>query len=269
ISKSILIDGKNISYDYFYASYENKHEQAVLEGAISILSILTSTFLLLGELSDGEIITSYNISGKSNNVPFFGSGVFQHPIEKSSLEKLYHEIGHYQFERLQWRYSNFVTSNDFVIQLFKGCNLLDYIAEISENILWKKINNRKSSKSNIIYTILIQLNLSIERTEILCLLFPELNWRKEETNSINDLKFDFYELRDSHVHRGQILEVDSDFPRYRNAIVALDEVIRIILPHLGVIKNWSLQNKDSIRSINAEGFVKERQKVMNWNKILE
>jgi len=100
-------------------------------------------------------------------------------------------------------------------------------------------------------------------------LFPELNWRKEETNSINDLKFDFYELRDSHVHRGQILEVDSDFPRYRNAIVALDEVIRIILPHLGVIKNWSLQNKDSIRSINAEGFVKERQKVMNWNKILE
>lgn len=242
---------------YFEGTIDETINQSKIEKLLFCLSTLTGSFLWLSEKNiEGNLILE-NRKSKSRSLPYMGSGMMHFPIEIKELERLCNAIKWKNLYHFHLHYSNFCTTSNYVFQLYRGCALLDYLITLFKRNL--QVNGKKGKTSDL-YAIIKRLKIDKKNLEYLHNIFPNLPRKVDEVEE----KFEFFELRDDHIHRGGIFLKQEEVWKFQRCIVSLNEVIRILIPHLDNIKDWKFHSKSYYKSISSKEIVDLRQELISW-----
>jgi len=244
--------------EYFFEIKNlNSNDPRIEDKLLFCLSALTCTSIWIAEKKNPYKRIFFDRTSASSTMPYIGSGNMPFPIKMADLETLCHETTWDNLRTFHLLYARFVTANDLKYQLFLGCALLDYIIELFVDHFNLK---RKYGKSKQLFSVIQQLQIQQDYLDYIHAIFPTL------PRSVNlNHKFEFYELRDRHIHRGGLLLNHEDTIQFHRCIVSLNEIIRIILPHIHLIQNWDLEMKNSYESLSSTEIVSTRQALIKWS----
>lgn len=267
----IFEKGRPKTFYYFQCSYQSNISEHQINKAILGLSILSNSSLRLTEHSDGETLVLYENVSAGSEIYYSGTGLMHFPIGKAAIEKMVVDVPWKQLWRFHLMLSNFVRTTDMVHQLYRGCALLDYLIELFDRSKYcgveyknqpKKI--QKLGKSLKLYGLLFNLGLNEPEKRYIEEIFPGLTLEKFQIAK----KFEFYELRDAHIHRGELFMTQEQLWQFARCNVSVNEIIRMLIPHLSKITQWQYTNKDFYRAIDSEDIVNKRQELIPWRDVM-
>lgn len=187
----------------------------------------------------------------------YGSGKLLYPLKLDDLLTLKEKIDNDDFLfNILINYTDFTTDERSKHQLVLGCNILDYIIELYEH----SIGKYEPGKTKKLYSILRSFYSTdtdvFKYLKSLIIQFPEAY---SELNK----KFEFYELRDQIVHRGKVLTDKNELRVFLDNIFVLNEIIRILLPHLYKFSPVYMKQKDIYKMNKMENSIEMRRRVID------
>ena len=163
-------------------------------------------------------------------------------LKIKTIEELIENVKWEYIYNFHLAYKNFCRAKNYEYQLYKGCSVLDYLISLFErNLDIKELRSRlkNSDKSSRLYALLWYLELDNSTKVYLEEVFPGVSFWELKF----DKKFEFYELRDSHLHRGQLFLTQNEVWKFQRCLVSVNEIIRILIPHLDKIREWDFTGK--------------------------
>jgi len=254
---------KRIRKNYFEWRYQNSITKKEIDKVLMALSFLTCFSLFISEHSNGNTITIFDKKSDKFTLPYMGSGMMIFPISIKTIEELIENVNWENIYNFQLAYKNFCRAKNYEYQLYKGCSVLDYLISLFErNLDLKELRSRfkKNDKSSRLFALLWYLELDNSTKIYLEEVFPGVSF--SEFNF--DKKFEFYELRDSHLHRGQLFLTQNEVWKFQRCLVAVNEILRILIPHLDQIKEWDFTGKPFYKTASSEEIVNARQDLIKW-----
>ena len=254
---------KRIRENYFEWNYQNSITKREIDKVLMSLSFLTNSSLFISEHSDGETTTVFNMKSSKFTIPYMGSGMMFFPITIETVEGLINKIKWRYIYNFHLAYKHFCCAKNYEYQLYKGCSILDYMISLFDrNLEFRDYKKRlkHSDKSSVLYSLLWYLNLDISTKSYLEKIFPETSWSEFKLNK----RFEFFELRDSHIHRGQLFLTQEEVSKFQRCLVAVNELIRILIPHLDKIDEWGFTNKPFYNTASSSEIVSARQDLIKW-----
>jgi len=244
---------------YFDCTYQNSISDEEFDKILMVLSVLSCSSFFISEKSDGEKVEIHNFKSTECKVPYSGSGNMYFPVQVHTLEKLIDEVRWKDLNQFNLAYKSFCRTENLVFQLYNGCAILDWLIELFSRNL-NDIKKARIGKSAILYRILNFLELNDAVKKYLESIFPEIPFN----GFTFEKKFEFYELRDKYIHRGGLLLTDDDIRKFQRCIVSLNEILRILIPFLHLIKEWQFTDKPFYQTLGSEEIVNERQRLIKW-----
>ncbi len=254
---------KRIKKNYFEWSYQNSITKREIDKILMALSFLTCCSLFISEHSNGNALTIFNKKSDKFTLPYMGSGMMIFPISIKTIEELIEKVNWENIYNFQLAYKNFCRAKNYEYQLYKGCSVLDYLISLFErNLDLRELRSRlkNSDKSSKLYALLWYLELDNSTKMYLEEVFPDVSFSEFEFSK----KFEFYELRDSHLHRGQLFLTQNEVWKFQRCLVSVNEIIRILIPHLDRIKEWDFTGKPFYKTASSEEIVDARQDLIRW-----
>jgi hypothetical protein len=132
-----------------------------------------------------------------------------------------------------------------------GCNLLNYLVELADM--------QGGSATEKLYRLLAY----VLEEDARCLAYSKTLFKEwpESVSNIAGRKFDFMELRDKFVHRGeQILEYEQ-FQLLFDNIFVVNELLRMVILHLDKIPHKELGEKVVIPVKDMQESMKLRREI--------
>lgn len=258
-----VVNDKPIREVYFEASTPIELNRIEIDKLLLSLSVLTCNHFTLMEICNQGIARIKSRFSKPSEVPYIGSGILFYPISRVQVEVLLDDIKWEHLEKLFLSYSNYITDASWVGQLYKGCGILDRLIDLflrEERFKERSKELKRQDKSAKLYSILYELDLSSKVKEIIEYMFPELSMSELRI----DKKFEFYELRDAHLHRDKLFLMSSDLEKYRRSLVVINDLIRILIPKTKLIKEWSFTDKPTLTTRTTKELVSFRQKLIGY-----
>jgi hypothetical protein len=244
---------------YFEWTYQNNISEEEIDKVLMVLSFLSCTSFFISEISDGEKVIVQNFKSTECRIPYLGSGNMYYPIQINALENLIGELKWKDLDQFHLAYKSFCRTENLVFQLYNGCAILDWVIELFERNL-KGFKKKREGKSATLYRIISFLELDDIVKEYIETVFPEISF-----NEFNfEKKFEFYEMRDEYIHRGGLLLTIEDIRKFQRCIVSLNELLRILMPFLYLIKEWQLKDRPYYKTLSSEEIVNERQRLIKW-----
>jgi len=232
--------------NYFEWSYEGSITEREIEKVLMALSFLTCCSLFKSEHSNGNTLTLVDLKSDRHTLDYVGSGMMFFPISIKTIEELIGNIKWKHIYRFQLAYKSFCSTKNYKFKLYNGCSILDYLITLfTRNLSIKQLVNQleKHGKSAKLYAILWHLKLDNSIKQYLQEIFPEVSFSEFGF----DKKFEFYELRDSHIHRGHLFLSQSEVWKYQRCLVSVNELIRILIPHLEKLDEWGFTDKPVLK----------------------
>lgn len=254
---------KRIRENYFEWSYQNSITKREIDKVLMALSFLTCCSLFISERSNGSTITIFDKKSDKFTLPYMGSGMMFFPLSIRTIEKLIENIKWEYIYNFQLAYKNFCRAKNYEYQLYKGCSVLDYLISLFErNLDLKELRSllKSSDKSSRLYALLWYLDLDHPIKLYLEEIFPGVSFSEFKF----DKKFEFYELRDSHLHRGQLFLTQNEVWKFQRCLVSVNEIIRILIPHLDKIKEWDFTGKPFYKTASSKEIVNARRDLIKW-----
>ncbi|WP_428235751.1 hypothetical protein [Gracilimonas sp.] len=254
---------KRIKENYFEWNYQNSITKREIDKVLMALSFLTCCSLFISEHSNGSTITIFDKRSDKFTLPYMGSGMMFFPLSINTIEKLIKNVKWEYIYNFHLAYKNFCRAKNYEYQLYKGCSILDYLISLFErNLDIKELRSRlkNSDKSSKLYALLFYLELDNSTKLYLEKIFPGVSFSEFHL----DKKFEFYELRDGHLHRGQLFLTQNEVWKFQRCLVSVNEIIRILIPHLDKIKEWDFTGKPFYKTASSKEIVNARQDLIKW-----
>lgn len=268
----LIYKGRKKSYFAFRCSYERDITQGQVDKLLLGLSILSNSSLRLSELSNGSEVQLYDNESSKCNIFYYGSGNMYSPITKATVEQLIDEVPWKRLWRFHLALANFIRTKDQVHQLYRGCALLEYLITLFErskllatDYYSQPKKKKKLGKSLKLYALMYNIGLPEQQKHYIEEMFPGITFKDFQISK----RFEFFELRDAHIHRGELFMTQEQLWQFSRCNVAVNEIIRMLIPHLYKIKEWDYTDKPFYRAIDSWEIVKTRQKLMPWRKIMK
>lgn len=261
------VNGRPQTEMFFEVELSEKISTKDINKYLLSISLLSCNHLTLMEYCDNSKLTLYDYKSSSSSVPYFGSGLLFFPIKINTVVNLIQNSDWDKTEKLLLSYANYCTTNNWIHQLFRGCSILEYLVDLfwrnlDMSQLKKKLSGPYQShrRSTKLFGVLIKLNIENAIVEFLESIFQGLNFSEYDIPS----KFEFFELRDRHIHRGELFLLESDPEIYRRALASLNDVLRIIIPYSYKIKDWQMHEHPHMKTVNTSDIVDIRQSIMGF-----
>lgn len=244
---------KSSWYSYSITS-DSKLSRELIDKLFLLLSTYTSSKFFLREIHqpDGTLILE-NRNSSNRSIPLRGSGRMIFPLDFEKLFEALNMVEPILFKKIHLKYSTFCTYDGMLSeQLIKGCNLLDYLIEISDL--------GKGHKSKLTFKLLKKLYDS--DNSIFKYLDELLDNYPQNIHEISKKEFDFWELRNKYVHRGEILYSRKQMLELQKAIFSLNEILRMIIARLPSFKTKEIDDvREIIHSNDIQDSISKRREI--------
>lgn len=261
------INGRPKKEMYFVFQYNDELSQGQIEKYLYSLSVLSCNKLMIMEHSNEEHLQIKALQSSSCNVPYLGSGILFYPIKVQEIEDLVEQVNWKHLHKLFLAYTSYCTTEYWIHQLYRGCSVLEYLVDLywrnldmnsfKESLKEPLKKNRRSAK---LFGVFLKLDLNPLVYDFLSEVFPEIDFKDGKIPS----KFEFFELRDRHIHRGELFLIDSDLNSYRRALTSLNDVIRLLITKVYLITDWQIHGHVHMKTSETEYFVDIRQQLIGF-----
>jgi hypothetical protein len=202
-------------------------------------------------------IELYQRYSKYCRLIIYGSGKLQFPLKLRELLLLNEKLNNKEFLfNFLINYTDFTTSERKEHQLILGCNIIDYVIELYEHSKRKL----KSGKTKKLYSILHSF-FPIYTKEYAYIKSMFINF-PEAPSALNN-KFEFFELRDQIIHRGKVLIDKNELRVILDNIFVVNEIIRMMIPHLHKIGPTYMKSIDVYKANKMECTIELRREIID------
>lgn len=261
---NVKVKRHSSKFSFFECSSETALSNVAKLKLVAGLSIYSNTSVRISEECLNGSLTISDKKSSSCELIYYGNGRF-FPLSIKSIEECLSLMPLEALKTFYFTYTEFIRTPNKVHQLYRGCAILDYFIELFQVNAGLYIKNIKGGKSKVLLEIFSRLELAPEQYKYLEKLFIGLDF----SAGINkNIKLEFYELRDKLIHRGYIFEDAHQLPLFAKCLMSLNEVIRMLVPHLYLIRSWGFNDCEIYPTLSAEKIINARKEFIPWREVM-
>lgn len=221
-----------------------------------LLSTLSCDKFFVREIHKKEKITFINRTPRRKQLLIYGSGDEYFPLSLVELENVFQNSDIELLENFLLLYTSFTTTEGEREQLINGLSLLDYLFDIcKKDSEFGKVSGSQSLKLIKVLDILLDDDKQREYVEKLFKTFPGFKAEKVQG-------FEFWELRNRFIHRGNLIETSEEFIQLHHNIFVVNEILRLILLNFNKINYQELSHKGFYEVRNMKESIKLRSQIL-------